>query len=44
MGHSSIDMTLRYAHLAPEKLASAVAALDKVGVSDSPEAKMKVRK
>jgi integrase len=28
MGHASIDMTLRYAHLAPDRLATAVKALD----------------
>ena len=28
LGHSSITMTLRYAHLAPEKLASAIAILN----------------
>lgn len=30
LGHATIDMTLRYAHLAPASLASAVAALDGV--------------
>ena len=28
MGHSSLDMTLRYAHLAPEHKAAAIAQLD----------------
>ena len=34
LGHSSIDMTLRYAHLAPEHKAAAVALLD-TGDSDA---------
>ena len=29
MGHKTIQMTMRYAHLAPEHNASAVAKLDK---------------
>jgi integrase len=28
LGHRTIEMTLRYAHLAPEKLAAAIAMLD----------------
>ena len=44
LGHSSIDMTLRYAHLAPEKLAAAVALINQSGVSDLPTAKKETRK
>ena len=29
LGHANLEMTLRYAHLAPERLASAVAVLDR---------------
>ena len=29
LGHASLDMTIRYAHLAPEHKAAAVALLDK---------------
>ena len=31
LGHSSIEMTMRYAHLAPETLAEAVEKLSAVG-------------
>jgi hypothetical protein len=30
MGHKRIDMTLRYAHLAPEHKRSAIAVLDQI--------------
>jgi site-specific recombinase XerD len=29
LGHSTIDMTLKYAHLSPESQASAIAVLNK---------------
>ncbi len=35
LGHSSIEMTERYAHLAPDKLRYAVGALDRLHASDT---------
>ena len=31
LGHSTVAMTERYAHLAPERIRAAVAVLDKIG-------------
>ena len=42
LGHSSIEMTLRYAHLAPEKLATAIATLNTGKLSFEKTVKMKV--
>ncbi|MCU0835167.1 MAG: hypothetical protein MUC77_12160 [Chromatiaceae bacterium] len=33
LGHSTVRMTERYAHLAPERVRSAVAVLDEVAAS-----------
>ncbi len=39
LGHASLSMTMRYAHLAPERLRAAVAVLDELDVPvPAPEA------
>jgi hypothetical protein len=40
MGHASLDMTMRYAHLSPETKQNAVQVLDKPAPKSTPEGHM----
>ena len=44
LGHKTLTMTLRYAHLAPERLREDVAALDEVSVFSTTSAQAPLRR